>query len=55
MERYREAYKLIYGVLPETNFDGVYYRIKGHTSGVKLNRLKEMARQMEYRAGVRND
>ena len=55
MQRYKDAYMQVYGVLPEITFDGTYYRIKGHGSGVKLSRLKEMARQLEYRSGQRED
>ena len=51
VHNYREAYRKVYGVLPEVKFDGQWYRIKGQVAGVKLNRLKEMTKQLEYRSG----
>ncbi len=51
LERYKKAYRRVYGVPPEVRFDGVWYRVKGQSAGVKRMRLKEMAEQLEYRAG----
>lgn len=51
VERYKDAYKRVYGVRPEVKVDGKWFRITGHDSGVNRKRLLEMARQLEYRAG----
>ena len=51
VHNYREAYRKVYGILPEVKFDGQWYRIKGQVAGVKLRRLKEMTSQLEYRNG----
>ena len=51
VHNYREAYRKVYGILPEVKFDGQWYRIKGQVAGVKLRRLKEMTSQLEYRSG----
>ena len=51
VHNYREAYRKVYGILPEVKFDGQWYRVKGQTLGVKLKRLKEMTTQLEYRNG----
>ena len=51
VHNYREAYRKVYGILPEVKFDGQWYRVKGQTAGVKLKRLKEMTAQLEYRNG----
>ena len=52
IHNYREAYRKVYGILPEVKFDGQWYRIKGQSLGVKLRRLKEMTSQLEYRSGA---
>ena len=52
VHNYREAYRKVYGVLPEVKFDGQWYRIKGQVAGVNLKRLKEMTSQLEYRSGA---
>ena len=52
VHNYREAYRKVYGVLPEVKFDGQWYRVKGQTLGVNLKRLKEMTTQLEYRSGA---
>ena len=51
VHNYREAYRKVYGILPEVKFDGQWYRVKGQTLGVNLKRLKEMTTQLEYRNG----
>lgn len=51
LDRYRKAYKRVYGIYPEVKFDGTWFRIKGERLGVKRMRLKELAEQLEYRAG----
>ena len=51
VHNYLEAYRKVYGVLPEVKFDGQWYRIKGQSLGVNLKRLKEMTTQLEYRSG----
>ena len=52
VHNYREAYRKVYGILPEVKFDGQWYRIKGQVAGVNLKRLKEMTSQLEYRSGA---
>ena len=52
VHNYREAYRKVFGILPEIKFDGQWYRIKGQVAGVKLRRLKEMTSQLEYRSGA---
>lgn len=49
MKRYADAYKTVYHMLPNITFDGAYFRIHGHTEGVKRTRLLEMAKQLEFR------
>lgn len=51
IERYQAAYKLVYGVRPEVKVEGKWYRVHGSSAGVTRNRLKELATQLEYRAG----
>lgn len=55
IDRYKAAYKRVYGVSPEITVDGKWYRIKGFSAGVSRMRLKEMAQQLEYRAGDSDD
>ena len=53
IKQYKAAYKAVYGILPTITFDGTWIRIQGQVQGVKRKRLKEMAEQLEYRAGIR--
>jgi len=52
IERYSEAYKRVFGVLPEVTFTNPYIRVHGQAQGVKLARLKEMTKQLKWRAGA---
>lgn len=52
VKRYKEAYKAVYGVPPKVKRDGKWFRIHGQSAGVTRQRLVEMAKQLEYRAGV---
>lgn len=51
VKRFKAAYKAVYGVPPEIKRDGKWFRIRGQSAGVSRQRLVEMARQLEYRAG----
>lgn len=50
-KEYKQAYKAVYGVLPELTWDGKWVRIKGQPQGVNAKRLKELTRQLKLRAG----
>lgn len=51
VDRYRDAYRRVYGIKPDITKEGKWYRVHGQTNGVNRARLLEMARQLEYRAG----
>ena len=51
VKRYKDAYKAVYGVRPEIKRDGKWFRVKGQSAGVTRQRLVEMAKKLEYRAG----
>lgn len=51
MERYSEAYRSVYGVLPDMTYDGAFIRIHGQAQGFKPHRLREMIQQLKWRAG----
>lgn len=52
-EAYAKAYKLVYGVSPDgfTYDKATKFIHVGNSAGVSLQRLKEMTRQLELRAG----
>lgn len=49
--RYAEAYKVLFGISPEVTYKSGYIRIWGQAQGVKLCRLREMTKQLRWRAG----
>lgn len=48
---YKQAYRNVYGMLPELTYDGTWIRIAGQTEGIGLKRLKELTRQLHNRRG----
>ena len=50
MDRYKAAYKAAYHMEPEIYFDGKWCKIYGLTARVTMARLRELTRQLEYRA-----
>ena len=48
--RYREAYRVLYGIKPEVAYDGKFIRPHGHAQGVTQKRLKEMTQQLIWRS-----
>jgi hypothetical protein len=53
VKRYAAAYKAVYGVEPTVDIQGEWIRVRGLPDRVKRTRLKELAEQLEYRAGSR--
>lgn len=51
VERYSAAYQKVYGVLPHIEYNKPWLTVTGHTGRISKQRLLEMARQLEYRAG----
>lgn len=51
VERYKAAYQKLYGVPPHVDYDKPWLTVTGHDGRVSRQRLLEMARQLEYRAG----
>ena len=51
LERYKAAYQRVYGIPPEVSFSHPWFTIMGHNDRVSRERLKEMAQQLEFRAG----
>lgn len=51
VQNYCNAYKIVYGMVPEVVFQDGFIRIKGHTDGVTKRRLKEMTNQLKWRHG----
>jgi hypothetical protein len=51
LRRYSEAYKAVYGILPECRWDGAYIRCKGQEQGVTMKRMREMIKQLRWRNG----
>lgn len=50
-EEYKEAYRAVYRVSPQLTYDGKWIRIKGHSSGVSIKRLRELTVQLNHRKG----
>lgn len=48
--RYSSAYAAVFGVPPTVLVEGDWIRIQGQSARVKVNRLKELTEQLEYRA-----
>lgn len=51
MDKYKAAYKSIYSMEPEVEFNGTWCRITGQTARVSMKRLRELTRQLNYRNG----
>jgi hypothetical protein len=51
VSRFTEAYKRVYGVPPTVRYDKPWLQISGTEHRVSRQRLLEMAKQLEYRAG----
>ena len=51
-QEYKDAYRAVYGMLPELRWDGKWIRIKGQAQGVNLRRLRELTTQLKLRAGL---
>ena len=51
IERYADAYQLVYGVRPNVIWQNPWFKIAGVEQRVSRSRLLEMTRQLEYRAG----
>lgn len=51
MDRYSEAYKRVYGVRPKIEYTNPWIKVVGVTQRVDRQRLLEMTKQLEYRAG----
>ena len=49
--RFSEAYKAVYGINPVVQYDKPWLRVSGTSHRVSRQRLLEMAKQLEYRAG----
>lgn len=49
--RFTEAYKRVYGVPPTVRYDKPWLQVSGTEHRVSRQRLLEMAKQLEYRAG----
>ena len=54
LERYRAAYRRVYGITPEIKVSGKWFLVKGSSYRVTQPRLRELAEQLEYRAGPEN-
>ena len=54
LERYRAAYRRVYGITPEIKVSGKWFLVKGASYRVTQPRLRELAEQLEYRAGPEN-
>lgn len=51
VERFSEAYHRVYGCMPTVAYDKPWLRVSGTDHRVSRQRLLEMAKQLEYRAG----
>jgi hypothetical protein len=51
IQRYKDAYKVVFQIPPEVFYDGTYVRIRGSSEGVTMKRLREMIKQLRWRAG----
>lgn len=51
LDRYSAAYKRVYGVKPVVEYDNPWVKIKGLAQRVSRQRLLELTKQLEYRAG----
>lgn len=51
IDRYSAAYKAVYGVPPHVEYVKPWLRVSGTDNRVSRQRLLEMAKQLEYRAG----
>jgi hypothetical protein len=49
--RFAEAYKRVYGVTPTVQYTKPWLQVSGTEHRVSRQRLLEMAKQLEYRAG----
>ena len=51
VERFSEAYHRVYGCIPTVVYDKPWLKVSGTDNRVSRQRLLEMAKQLEYRAG----
>lgn len=51
INRYADAYQAVYGIRPDIKWNNPWFSVVGLSHRVDRNRLLEMARQLEYRAG----
>lgn len=51
VERFSEAYLKVHGCVPTITYDKPWLRVSGLSHRVSRQRLLEMAKQLEYRAG----
>ena len=51
IERYQAAHKKVYGIPVHIEKRNGWLYVQGQKQGVSANRLKEMARQLEFRDG----
>lgn len=49
--RFSEAYQRVYGCVPIVTYDKPWIKVSGTDNRVSRQRLLEMAKQLEYRAG----
>jgi hypothetical protein len=49
--RFSEAYKKVYGCPPVVTYDKPWLKVSGVDNRISRQRLLEMAKQLEYRAG----
>lgn len=49
--RFTEAYQRVYGCVPTVVYDKPWLKVSGTDNRVSRQRLLEMAKQLEYRAG----
>jgi len=50
LDKYREAYKAVYGIVPGISFDGAWVTLRGQPERVRLRRLRELTSQLRNRA-----
>lgn len=50
LREFSKEYKRVYGRTPELNETNGYYHVFGYTDGMSVKRLREVTRQLKYRA-----